>query len=486
MVLFETENLSFTYPKCDVKALDNINLIINKGDFLLLMGKTGCGKSTFLRLLKKEIAPYGNTDGHIINNSCYTGFVSQNPDVAFVSENVRGELAFALENAKMKNDDIAVKIGEVSSFFNLADILDKKICELSGGERAVVSIAAAMIVDVDALILDEPLAQLDPKATAQIISLLKRVNEELGVTVIMASHTCDGVVDFCDRLVIMEKGGILLNDSPDVLKNDDRALNYLPVYTSLFDKRPLTVKEAIPYADTLREISLESAEKTETAVKIKNVTFAYGKKEKDIFSGLCFAAYKGRIHSVIGANGSGKTTLLKLIAGIKKAYSGKVKVNGRVAYMPQNPQFLFTQDTVAQEIKKETAKRFGLSDYMNHHPYDLSGGQMQKLALAILSQQDFDILLLDEPSKALDTFSKKELMDYIKTLKENGKTVIIVSHDLDFAGDISDYVSFLSDSIITITGERRRVFSGLNYYTTQIRRITRPYLGSAVSVEDLV
>ena len=195
MALFKTENLSFTYPKRKAKALDCVDFTVSAGEFILLMGRTGSGKSTLLRLLKKEFAPYGEIGGEIINHSKRTGFVLQNPDTSFVAETVRGELAFPLENRKMKNDDIAVKIGETASFFNLSDMLDRKLSELSGGERAVVAIASSMIYDVDALILDEPLAQLDPKATAQIISLLKRVNAELGVTVIISSHTCEGLTE---------------------------------------------------------------------------------------------------------------------------------------------------------------------------------------------------------------------------------------------------------------------------------------------------
>lgn len=486
MVIFKTENLSFAYPKCESKALNGINFSVDKGEFVLLMGRTGSGKSTLLKLMKKELAPFGKISGEIVINSEKIGFVMQNPDLSFVAENVRSELAFALENMKMKHDEIAVKIGEISSFFNLSDMLDQKISELSGGERAAVAIASAMIFDADTLILDEPLAQLDPKASNQIINLLKRVNEELGVTVIVSSHTSEGIIHLCDRMVVMDEGRIILNDTPDNLKNNESVLEYFPVYTSLFSERPLTVKEAIKYTGLLSEKKEADVDKTDIAVKLKNITFSYGRNEKDILSKLSFEAYKGRIHSVIGANGSGKTTLLKVIAGIKKAYSGKVKADGKISYLPQNPQYLFTKDTVGEEIDKETAKLFGLSDYLNHHPYDLSGGQMQKLALAILSRQNFDILLLDEPSKALDTFSKMDLISYIKSLANSGKTVIIVSHDLDFVGDVSDDVSFLSDSVITITGTRRYVLSSLNYYTTQIRRITRSCLQSAVSTEDLL
>ncbi len=485
MVLFETKDLSFIYPDCKSKALDGVNLTINRGEFILLMGRTGSGKSTLLRMLKKELSPFGDIKGRIIINSNRTGFVIQNTDASFVAENVRGELAFAPENMKMKNDEIAVRIGETASFFNLSDMLDKKISDLSGGERAVVAIASVMISDVDALILDEPLNQLDPKSTYHIISLLKRVNEELGVTVIMSSHTADNIADFCDRMIILEEGKIVLDDSPRILKKSEKALEYLPVYTSLFNERPLTVREAVPLAELLEESEYMPGKSGKTSAQLKNITFSYSKKERDILSSLTFEAYTGTVHSIIGANGSGKTTLLKVLAGIKKAYSGRVKVNGKIAYMPQNPKYLFTKDTVREEIDENIAQRFGLSDCLEHHPYDLSIGQMQKLALAILSAQDFNILLLDEPSKALDSFSKNGLKKYIRDLAKQGKTVIIVSHDLDFVGDVSDYVSFLSDGIITITGERRYVLSSLNYYTTQIRRITKPYLKSAVSAEDL-
>lgn len=489
MVLLKTENLSFSYPACDKSALDNITLEINKGDFIMVMGGTGAGKSTLLRLLKKEIAPFGRINGTIENHFSSISFVSQNPDTSFVAENVRGELAFALENQRLDNDRIAVKIGETSSFFNLSDLLDKKISTLSGGERAVVSIASSMITDCDLLVLDEPLAQLDPKSSNQIINLLKRVNDELGVTVILSSHISDGIIDLCDKLLILEKGKNIAFDKPDVLAADSRFSHFFPIYTNLFSAKPLTVKSAIlceeRFTEKPPENTIKKSVHNDISVSLKNITFAYDKREVDILSSLSFKAYSGEIHSIIGANGSGKTTLLKIIANIKKAYSGKVKINGKVAYMPQDPRYLFTKDTVGEEITTDTARKFGLDAYLTRHPYDLSGGQIQKLALAILSEQEFDILVLDEPTKALDSFGRVSLASYLKTLSSGGKTVIMATHDLDFAGQVSDRVSFLSDGMITISGGRRAVFSSLNYYTTQIRRITKAYLSTAVSTGDI-
>lgn len=486
MALLKTENLSFTYPNSNYKALDNISFEINSGEMVLIMGKTGSGKSTLLRLLKKEIAPYGKKEGNIITPDSIA-YVSQNAENTFVSETVRGELAFALENQCVDNDEIAVRIGEVSSFFNLADSLDKTLDFLSGGEKTTVAVAAAMITNAKVLLLDEPFSQLDAKSCHQLSSLLKRVNDELGVTVVIVSHISDGIVDLCDRLIILEKGRIIANDIPKLVAKNNELLPFFPICTALFDSRPLTVKEAVLSEKHFKEKeNIILANKDKPTVKLKDVTFAYEKNGKDILSRLNFNAYAGEIHFIIGSNGSGKTTMLKLIAGISKAYSGKVKAYGQPAYIPQNVRYLFTEDTVLQEIGEKQATIFNLNNYLDRHPYDLSGGELQKLALAKISMQSFDILLLDEPSKSLDAFAKKELIDYLVKLKELGKTIIIVSHDLDFAGDLADRISFLSDGIITISNSRREVLSRLSFYTSQVRRITGSYLNSAVSVEDLI
>ena len=480
MVLFKTEGLSFAYPDAALNALNKVSFEVNKGEFILVMGKTGSGKSTLLKMLVPELAPFGKITGDIINHSKSVGYVPQNPELSFVSETVRGELAFAPENQRLDHTAIALRIGEIASFFNLTSLLDRKISTLSGGEKAAVAIAAVLAGNVDAVILDEPLAQLDSKAAGDLIHLLKRINDELGVTVILSSHLSDGVINLCDRLLVLNKGSIIFDDKPT--KVNDAILPFYPLSAKLFAGHPLTVKNAIACADSLKEKPMKKTDKSDEVIVLKNITFAYGRKEPDILDGLCYKAYMGRIHCIIGANGSGKTTLLKIIAGIKKPYSGKCKVNGRIAYMPQSPQYLFTKDTVGEEISADTARRFELDNELKRHPYDLSGGQQQKLALAILAEQEYDILLLDEPTKALDVFYKNEFIRYIKSLN---KTIIIVSHDLDFVGDIADYVSFLSDGIITLNGERRQVLSNLSFYTTQVRRITKNILTSAVSVEDL-
>ena len=380
-----------------------------------------------------------------------------------------------------------MKIGETASFFNLNNILDKKIDELSGGEKATVCIASAMIYDTRALLLDEPLSQLDPKSVITVSSLLKRINEELGVTIVIVSHSSEDFIDYCDKLIILEDGKIICNDKPDNVKFNEELLLYFPICTRIFDERPLNVKTAVNLAGRLKQKDvLADNEDEKPSVILKNVSFAYSKNDKDILSRLNFKAYKSKINCIIGSNASGKTTMLKIIAQIKKQYSGKVKLYGKCAYMPQNVKYLFTKDTVKEEISADTAAKLGIAECLNQHPFDLSGGQAQKLAFGILLEQDADIFLLDEPTKAFDEFSKLEVKKLLSDLKNQGKSIIMVSHDLDFVGDVADYVSFLSDAIISKAGSRREVFSSLNFYTTQVRRITKRYLESAVSMGDIV
>lgn len=490
MALFEAKNLTFTYPLSSAPALKNIDITVESGEAILLMGKSGSGKSTLLRLLKKEIAPVGELQGEIKINCGSIGYVGQNPETSFVAQSVRGELAFALENKGLSDSQITVKIGETASFFNIGRLLDKQLCDLSGGEKASVAIAAVMIADCDALILDEPLAQLDPKSALDVAAMLKRINEELGVTVITATHSSQELIDFCDRIFILDGGRIVSSQTPESTAKSAEFLPFLPISACLFDERPLTVKAAAAYAERLKEKAaaedIDLKEKNQKkAVELKSITFAYGKNERDILERLSFTAYSGKINAVIGANGSGKTTLLKVICGVKKAYSGKAKVNGKVAYMPQNVKYLFTKETVGEEISAKTAQRLGIADCVNQHPYDLSGGQAQKLAFGILLEQDADIFALDEPSKAFDEFSKQMLADFLRELCKSGKTVILVSHDLDFVGEISDCVSFLTDGIISRAGSRRQVLADLNFYTTQVRRITKKALENAVGICDL-
>ena len=496
--MVELKDVSVTYSS-GVDALHNVNLKINDGDFAFVVGASGAGKSTMIKLILKEINPTSGSiyvNGYNLNKLRRRRIPALRRTIGFVFQDFRlipsmtvyENVAFVLRVIDAPTKYIRKRVPYVIGLVGLQDKTNAYPDELSGGEKASVAIASAIISDVQVLLLDEPLSQLDPKAVTTVSSMLKRINEELGVTVIVVSHSSEEFIDFCDRLVILENGEIICNDTPYNAKNNASLLPYFPVCTRLFDERPLNIKSAVSLADKLKEKPLENKNenKSEVCVNLKNITFAYNKNQRDILSCLDFKAYKAQINCIIGANGSGKTTLLKVIAGIKKQYFGKSKILGKCSYMPQNVKYLFTKDLVSEEIDAQTAEKLSIADCLNQHPFDLSGGQAQKLAFGILLEQDADILLLDEPTKAFDEFSKNDLKSLLFELKAQGKTIIMVSHDLDFVGDIADNVSFLSDGIISKAGGRREVLSSLNFYTTQIRRITKRYLAFAVSMGDIL
>ena len=478
MALFETKNLTFSYPLSDKTALKNVDLKVEQGEFILVMGKSGSGKSTLLRLLKKEIAPVGKIGGEININCDSIGFVGQNPETSFVCDNVRSELAFALENEKYSNDEITVRIGETASFFNLNFLLDKKIDELSGGEKASVAIASAIISDVQVLLLDEPLSQLDPKAVTTVSSMLKRINEELGVTVIVVSHSSEEFIDFCDRLVILENGEIICNDTPYNAKNNASLLPYFPICTRLFDERPLNIKSAVSLADKLKEKPLENKNenKSEVCVNLKNITFAYNKNQRDILSCLDFKAYKAQINCIIGANGSGKTTLLKILIGIEKTNSGSI-FKGKEDITKADPSkrgmgivfqnyCLFPNMTVLQNVmyalnikikNKDEARKLSLEmlelvkmeEHKNKYPHELSGGQQQRVAIARTLVLKPDIILFDEPMSALDADNRLTLRKELKNIQSKFKTTMIyITHDQEEAFSLSDRVMVMKDGNI--------------------------------------
>ena len=477
-----------------VTVIPDLNLEIKDKEFVIFVGPSGCGKSTTLRMIAGlEDISSGEL---IIGGKTVNNIPPKDRDIAMVFQSyalyphmtVYKNMAFALKLRKEPKYVIDKKVRQAAKILELEPYLNRKPKALSGGQRQRVALGRAMVRNPCAFLLDEPLSQLDPKAVTTVSSMLKRINEELGVTVIVVSHSSEEFIDFCDRLVILENGEIICNDTPYNAKNNASLLPYFPVCTRLFDERPLNIKSAVSLADKLKEKPLENKNenKSEVCVNLKNITFAYNKNQRDILSCLDFKAYKAQINCIIGANGSGKTTLLKVIAGIKKQYFGKSKILGKCSYMPQNVKYLFTKDLVSEEIDAQTAEKLSIADCLNQHPFDLSGGQAQKLAFGILLEQDADILLLDEPTKAFDEFSKNDLKSLLFELKAQGKTIIMVSHDLDFVGDIADNVSFLSDGIISKAGGRREVLSSLNFYTTQIRRITKRYLAFAVSMGDIL
>ncbi len=488
MALLEIKNLSFSYPNCKENVLKDINLTVNDGEFCVLIGKSGSGKSTLLRLLKKEIAPYGEVNGEILINSKNIGFVNQNVESNIVTDTVMGELSFAPQNYGKSRNEINLKVAEISNYFNLNNYIDEKIENLSGGLKQMISLASVMTMSPDILLLDEPVSQLDPVSAENFINTVVKLNKEQGITVIISEHKIENVLPFADKIIVLEDGQVSFCDTASktakfLVQNNSEIKDVLPPYTFLTQDREIYFSNAKKFADNIKEKSIVTYSKGEKSIVAKDISFAYKKGLKDVFFSLDYSAEKGKINAIVGANGSGKTTLLKCLSKILKCYSGRIKTKGKTAYLPQNVETLFLKDTVIEEVPDvEILKKFNLENLSQQNPFDLSGGEAQRLALAKVISLDADIILLDEPTKSVDVVFKKEFAKMLKELANEGKTIVFVTHDLEFAGRYADRVSFLFDGKIIVSSPRREFFSNLGIYTTSLSRLTN---GRVVSLDDV-
>ncbi len=547
MEILKIKDLSFKYSSAKKFALKNINLDVESGDFIVLCGKSGCGKSTLLKLIKREISPYGELNGSILfrgenikdisdrDSACKIGYVMQNPDSQIVTDKVWHELAFGLESMGLSNDVIRRRVAENASYFGIEDWYYKNTDELSGGQKQILNLASVMAMQPDVLLLDEPCSQLDPNAATSFISTLKKLNEEFGITVIIAEHRLEEIFDFADKLVFMDGGEIKFCDKPQNALEFLGSGDYSDMVTALpcpvrilnalgcNEANKATAKECRRYITDNFDNKIKSlpqrefTHKDEIAVEFKNVWFRYEKDTPDIAKGISFKIYENECFTILGGNGTGKTTALNLIADILKPYRGEIFVLGKklksyennslykncLTLLSQNPQNVFLEDTLENDFsevckamgyKKDEAKteidkitkRLSISHLLSSHPYDLSGGEQQKAALAKVLLLKPKILLLDEPSKGIDAFSKKTLCSIIEELKAEGITVITVTHDIEFASLISDRCALYFDGGLISCDIPQRFFSSNSFYTTVANRITRGYFDNTVTCDDVV
>lgn len=528
-----------------------MNLTIGMGEFLLVCGASGCGKTTMLRLLKRELAPAGNQKGRIYyqgiaNNelapevaATKIGYVLQNPAQQIVTDKVWHELAFGLENMGLPTDVIRRKVGEMAHFFGIHPWFHKTTEELSGGQKQLLNLASIMVMQPEVLILDEPTAQLDPIAAAEFIATLQKINKEMGTTIIIVEHRLEEVYPIADRVAVLEKGELLICDTPKRVASHLQNVNVahpikvgLPSAVRIYQQLhietdcPLTVRDGRQflmqnYGNQIRsieeEIQAEVAESSSYAVELKNVWFRYGREQADILTGLNLKVKQGTVLSILGGNGSGKTTLLKVISGQMKAYQGSIKVHNKklkeyrgaslyknmLAVLPQDPQTVFVKTTVREEYLElcrvmeysksdmemkiyEVVSMLGIPELLDQHPYDLSGGEQQKAALGKLLMLQPKVVLLDEPTKGLDGMSKEVLQGVIQGLKKQGITVILVTHDIEFAAVCSDECCLFFDGDIISKDTPRAFFSTNSFYTTAASRISRHQYDGAITCEDVV
>ncbi|MCH5187003.1 MAG: ATP-binding cassette domain-containing protein [Oscillospiraceae bacterium] len=537
MVSFKIENLSFTYPNRESKTLDDINFTVKRGEFVTLCGKSGCGKTTLLRLMKSSLTPFGKTEGSIYFEemplSSYSageqaagiGFVMQCPENQIVTDKVWHELAFGLESLGHSTPEIRTRVSEMASFFGIQTWFHKNVTDLSGGQKQLLNLASVMVMQPSVLILDEPTSQLDPIAAQEFLKTLEKINRELGVTVILTEHRLEDALPISDRVIVMDIGKIIADSSPEKVGEILKNLNHdmyaaLPtpmrVYGAVENtlKCPITIRDGRVWLEDYSENNTIHAElipqtsthsdTAKTVIEVRDVWFRYEKGSPDIIKGMNIQIKEGELIAIVGGNAAGKTTALSLISGLNTPYRGEVLIHGgTLGVLPQNPQSLFLKKTVYLDLmeilsekklsKEEKAEKVRsvselcrIENLLESHPYDLSGGEQQRAALAKVLLMAPEILLLDEPTKGIDAHFKEIFADIINDLKASGVTVVMVSHDIEFCAEHADRCAMFFDGNITSCAAARDFFTGKNFYTTAANRMARTRLPKAVLAEDII
>ncbi len=540
MAHIEIQNLSFSYPKAKRASLSDINLSIEKGEYVVLCGQSGSGKTTLLRHLKTVLQPYGQRSGEILlegiplskldrrRQAAEIGFVMQNPDDQIVTDKVWHELAFGLESLGCEPETMRLRVGEMASYFGIQGWFHRNVAELSGGQKQLLNLASVMAMQPEILILDEPTSQLDPIAASDFLNTVRKINLELGTTILITEHRLEDIYHAADRVVVMEKGRIIVNDTPrkagqQLYEKNSEMFSALPTPTRVFysvkarGACPLTVREgrnwlneAFPKPPTYAELQEKELPASRPAVlELKEAWFRYERESPDVLKGVSMSVPKGSLFAIVGGNGTGKSTLLRSICGICKIYRGKIEILGKnlkkysagelfrggISLLPQDPKSLFAKKTVGAELEEmgatkeqmeEIAKICEIQTLLDAHPYDLSGGEQQRTALAKVLLTRPQILLLDEPTKGLDGFFKEKLANIFKQLKEKGITIVMVSHDVEFCAEHGDLVSMFFDGQLLATTTPGRFFGRNSFYTTAANRMSRCVFQNAVTAGDVV
>ncbi|GEK34410.1 ABC transporter ATP-binding protein [Kurthia sibirica] len=539
MVLLQIKNVSFTLPT-EERILKRIDLTIEEGEFHVVFGPSGSGKTTLLKMFSQQLRPFGNFEGEIEINGVNMmdlneeqlvrtiRFVHQNPNDQIIFEDVLQELAFGLENLGIPSDEIQNRMAEMVHFLKIESWLHEKTAYLSGGQKQILNLASALIMRPDILLLDEPTAQLDPLAATDFIHLLKRVNDELGTTIILIEHRVQALFPLATSMTFLEGGEVRFScPTNKILEylsgHENMVRQVLPPGLLLshdlgLEDAPFTVKESIQllkkyHISQLPFIKDLPSTYTTEVLKLKNISFRYDRKGRDVLKNIHFSIAENEIMTIFGNNGSGKTTLLKIITGQKNPYAGELFIDGvkqkklkslyasrkSIGYLPQNPLALFIEKTVLKDFEKycrrleidpvkidEVVAKLNIENYLHKHPEDLSGGEIQRVALAKLLLNNPKILLLDEPTKGLDLFSKNQMADLLLQLKQQSCAILIVTHDLEFAVKVATSVALFFDGKVLEKQSPRIFFSNNHYYTPAISRIVRPFDSNIINYEELL
>lgn len=545
MVNFKINNLFFTYPESKKQAIKNINLTINQGEFIVICGKSGSGKSTLLRMLKPELTPHGTKEGEITffgldefslkDSAEKIGFLMQNTEYQAVTHSVRSELAFGLENLGLDSKTIRLRIAEISSYFSLENIIDKKIAELSGGQKQMVCLASILAMHPDVIIFDEPTSQLDPMTAEALLNTIHKLCKENGITVIITEHRLENLLPIADRVIVMDDGEIISDTLPraiqsEIITDNDFVSSAVPTSMRLHSELKVNSPVALNVAEGRQMLSSLFSEKpkytvpdnkkadikSEVAIDVKDLWFAYD-KSRYVLNGLDLKIKKGSFFALLGANGAGKTTALSLISGTLTCKQGKIKLFDKpinkykadelygktIGVLPQKCESLFGGYTVREDLEKsltksipdkkvrrerieEVASFCEITDLLDRHPYDISGGELQRAALCMVLLKNPQILLLDEPTKGMDNLFKKQFAEKIKELNDKGITVVMVSHDTEFCAEYCDECALIFDGMCALQDETTKFFSQNFFYTTSANKIAREFFPLAITERQVL
>ena len=628
MKIIEVKNFSFRYANGDRDSLENVTLDVEEGTFNVLCGKSGCGKSTLLRQLKSDLAPYGSKSGRICyygqnlteidhrQQSQEIGYVLQNPENQIVTDKVWHELAFGLESLGYDTPSIRLRVAEMASYFGIHQWFYKNVSELSGGQKQLLNLAAIMAMHPKLLILDEPTSQLDPIAASDFLETVRKINRDIGTTVILTEHRLQDVIPWADKVYVMDKGSLLTQGTSreigEFLKKEHHGMFLsMPVPMQIYAEVesdlpcPLTVREGRNWItqvmqkarhdkleqvchdreqllnesyhdemnvekhdrafeknnefestktddftqnsstdinidtnevnsksnsklhktlNTLRSKIPHMSKEFETpAIQVKDVWFRYEKDGRDVVQDLNLEVKQGEFYALVGGNGTGKSTTLSLISRVRAPYRGKILLNGvdirrytdtqlyrgYLGVLPQNPQSMFIRKTVREDLysiiggaKEKKSPEYTasmkkaeaiegivsltrLEGLLDRHPYDLSGGEQQRLALAKVLLLQPRLLLMDEPTKGLDAEYKQELGEILKKLQEHGITIFMISHDVEFVAEYADRVGLFFQGNVVTSKPAAEFFAGNSFYTTAANRMARHYFPDAVTGKEV-
>ncbi|WP_242861441.1 ABC transporter ATP-binding protein [Cellulosilyticum ruminicola] len=535
MESYTVEHLTFTYSNGQRRSLEDISLKIKQGEIVVLCGQSGCGKTTLLRHLKTCLQPVGVCEGAVYfegkllqevdkrTQSEKIGFVLQNPETQIVTDKVWHELAFGLESLGYSQLEIRTRVAEMATFFGIQSWFHKKTSELSGGQKQLLNLASIMVMQPTVLLLDEPTSQLDPIAAHDFIETVIKLNREFGTTILLTEHRLEEVFPKADRVIIMEEGHILIEDTPlqtgkKLYALEHKMFKALPEPMRIYARVnrqlqhnsnsqwlcPITVREGRNWLEAFikeyqfQELIAPTQLEKQSAlpiIELKETWFRYEKEAEDVLKALSLKVYSGETYALVGGNGTGKTTSLGIMSGVLKPYKGKVLINGKnfkqaakdthivLGVLPQDPKTLFVKQTVDLELEEmlKLYKKKDMHDLLNseiimtkeeiseqviaicelqhllqQHPYDLSGGEQQRVALAKVLLLQPQILFLDEPTKGIDAYYKEKLGHILSQLKSKGMTIVMVSHDLAFCAAYADKCGMFFDGNIVSEAEPRK------------------------------